>query len=45
MAEYIKREIPYMDVSGERKCHYRVKTYSYLSSKDFAKKICPLVLD
>lgn len=40
MAEYIKREMPDMDGSGERKCYYKVKTYSNLSSKDFIKKIC-----
>lgn len=40
MAEYIKREMLDMDGSGERKCYYKVKTYSNLSSKDFAKKIC-----
>lgn len=40
MAEYIKREMPDMDGSGERKCYYKVKTYSNLSSKDFVKKIC-----
>ena len=40
MAEYIKREMPDMNGTGERKAYYKVKTYSNLSSEDFVKKIC-----
>lgn len=38
MAEYIKREMPDMNGTGERKAYYKVKTYSNLSSEDFVKK-------
>ena len=40
MAEYIKREMPDINGTGERKAYYKVKTYSNLSSEDFVKKIC-----
>lgn len=40
MAEYIKREMPDMDGSGERKCYYKVRTYSNLCSKDFVERLC-----
>ena len=40
MAEYIKREMPDMNGTGERKAYYKVKTYSNLCSEDFVKKIC-----
>ena len=40
MVEYIKREMPDMNGTGERKAYYKVKTYSNLSSEDFVKKIC-----
>lgn len=39
MAEYIKREMPDMNGTGEKKAYYKVKTYSNLSSEDFVKKI------
>lgn len=29
-----------MDGSGERKCYYKVRTYSNLSSKDFVERLC-----
>lgn len=29
-----------MDGSGERKCYYRVRIYSNLSSKDFVERLC-----
>ena len=32
MAEYIKREMPDINGTGERKAYYKVKTYSNLSS-------------
>lgn len=40
MPEYIKREMPDMNGTGERKAYYQVRTYSNLSSEDFVKKIC-----
>ena len=40
MVEYIKREMPDMNGTGERKAYYKVKTYSNLSSENFVKKIC-----
>ena len=40
MAEYIKREMPDMNGTGEKKAYYKVKTYSNLNSDDFVKKIC-----
>ena len=40
MAEYIKREMPDMNGTGERKAYYKIKTYSNLSSEDFINKIC-----
>ncbi len=37
MAEYIKREMPDMNGTGERKAYYKIKTYSNLRSEDFTK--------
>ena len=40
MAEYIKREMPDMNGTGERKAYYKIKTYSNLRSEEFINKIC-----
>ena len=40
MTEYIKREMPDMNGTGQKRCYYKVRTYSNFSSKDFVKKIC-----
>lgn len=40
MPEYIKREMPDMNGTGEKKAYYKIKTYSNLSSEDFIKKLC-----
>ena len=40
MAEYIKREMPDMSGTGERKAYYKIKTCSNLQTEEFINKIC-----
>lgn len=40
MAEYIKREMPDLSGSGDRKAYYKILTYSNLSTSEFLDKMC-----
>ncbi|MDO4949737.1 MAG: hypothetical protein Q4E55_06175, partial [Bacteroidales bacterium] len=40
MAEYIMRELPDMDGSGEKKYYYQIRTFSHFTSKDFVRQLC-----
>lgn len=39
MAKYIKREMPDMQGTGEKKCYYRLETNGHLSSEDLIARI------
>lgn len=40
MAEYIKREMPDMNGTGEKKSYYQLRNYGNINSEDFIKKLC-----